>query len=81
MTATRTQHKCNVCGEWFVWGEQSKWFGSIFDEEEGTMSKVCSDKCKATFDAEPGAYHLEVRHHRNPMRSPKILNKPGKRHD
>lgn len=72
-------HLCNVCGKLGRWKEGWSFYGSMFDEEEGTYTTVCSNECKHKVDVRPDDYLLKVKHSHNPMTPPKILNKPSKR--
>lgn len=42
-------HKCTICEEFFHWGIDSRCYGSILDEEQGTLIKMCSFKCAEDF--------------------------------
>lgn len=72
-------HMCNVCGKLGRWRDGWSFYGSIFDEEEGTGTVLCSNECKAIASNDPESYILRVQHSRTPMTPPKILNKPTKR--
>lgn len=39
-------HVCSACGDPFIWNNESRWFGSYADLDEGReIKKYCSRKC------------------------------------
>lgn len=48
--ASLTIYTCNICGCRGRAGEQTQWYGSLKDEEDGTLICVCSDDCMKKID-------------------------------
>lgn len=71
-------HTCNVCGKRGRWREGWEYYGSMFDEEEGLGTTICSAECKAKCMASMDDYVYRARHSRS-NGAPVILNKPKKR--
>lgn len=42
----RRLHQCCVCGQCGEWGPQWSWYGSVMDEDAGTVAKFCSPECR-----------------------------------
>lgn len=48
--ASMTVYECAVCGAVGRCGVETEWYGSLADEENGTLDCVCSATCKAKYD-------------------------------
>lgn len=79
MIETIRIHTCNVCGKRGQWDRGWNYYGSMFDEDEGTGTTCCSKKCKSLAMEFPEEYIARYRHHRDPTKAPTKLNKPTKR--
>ncbi len=44
-------HTCCICGYVGPWGHKWAWYGSLRDDEDGDVDKVCSEDCMAAYNA------------------------------
>lgn len=42
----RPLHQCTVCGQASEWGPTWSSYGSMMDEDDGTLAKFCSTACR-----------------------------------
>lgn len=38
-------HTCDICGTGNMWVEAWSWYGSMLDEEDGVVLKICGEPC------------------------------------
>ena len=41
-----SEHVCFICGRKGLWADEWRVYGSIMDEDDGTLFKMCSKKCR-----------------------------------
>ncbi len=47
----RKSHTCCICQHVGKWNKNWAWYGSLKDEEDGDVDKVCSKDCVAAYNA------------------------------
>lgn len=70
-------HRCSVCGMCGEWDDSWSWFGSLLDEDAGTIAKFCSKECEHKENKESvlkrvRRYSESYRYHRDSFK--KMIN-------
>lgn len=59
--ATKAIYTCDICGESGRKGLQTMWFGSLADEDCGTLVCLCDHQCALRFAETPHKYYRPMR--------------------
>ena len=43
-------YTCCICGHTGIWDRHWAWYGSLKDDEDGDVDKVCSGDCMAAYN-------------------------------